>query len=73
MANLQNKFLYFYQRDQLTTIKGSDSARSILRASNAALAEVSIDVEQTTSLLKSDDKGSVLGVCRAETDETISY
>lgn len=73
MANPQDKLFYFYQRNQLTTIKGSGSARSILRTSNAALAEVNIDVEQITSLLKSDDKCSVLAVRRAEIEEAISY
>ncbi|WP_434773104.1 hypothetical protein [Pseudomonas entomophila] len=62
MRNVSKKSRFFYQNGKLITLTQNDQHLAIFRAAEQPLAELSTDATQTSGLLATDDKGSVLGV-----------
>ncbi|WP_144173048.1 hypothetical protein [Pseudomonas sp. Kh13] len=53
---------FFYQNGKLVTLKTGEQGHSIFRNADVPLAEQQTEGRQTSGLLVTDDKGSVLQV-----------
>ncbi|HCV40768.1 MAG TPA: hypothetical protein DGQ94_19040 [Pseudomonas sp.] len=60
MSKASNNSLFFYQGNKLVTVKQGDQHRTIFRHEAQPLAEHQVGGDQSTALLATDDKGSVL-------------
>ncbi|WP_176509064.1 MULTISPECIES: RHS repeat-associated core domain-containing protein [Pseudomonas] len=69
MSKASNGTLFFYQGDKLITVKQGDQQRAIFRSNELPLAEQQLQGDSTTSLLATDDKGSVFMALDAEEEE----
>lgn len=73
MSKASNRSLFFYQGNNLVTVKQGDQHRSIFRSAGLPLAEQQLQGDSTSSLLATDDKGSALKALDAEKEQTRSY
>jgi len=62
MAKAANRTLFFYQRNQLSSVQEGDQLRAIFRNDALPLAELSTDSTIGSALLATDTPGSVLAV-----------
>ncbi|MBA1199145.1 RHS repeat-associated core domain-containing protein [Pseudomonas plecoglossicida] len=71
--NHQKRNLYFYQGNKLTALKQGTQTRTILRSADVPLAELHVDATPGSSLLATDNNGSVLKAADEENDESHTY
>ena len=71
--NNQKRNLYFYQGNKLTALKQGTQTRTILRSADVPLAELHVDATPGSSLLATDNNGSVLKAADEENDESHTY
>lgn len=65
--------LHFYQGDKLATIKQGETSRTVLRGADVPLAELHVDATPGSSLLATDNNGSVLKSADEEDAESHAY